>query len=115
MKGLLLKSSGEITVQEFEQPLIDSLHSAVGGFVEVVTCRHLLCDYRLVVNDEFLIYDLPFNQAASYLYGFSQHGNPILGDAVIMRMGMICGEPDLTGLDVDDILFLHQCLNIFVA
>lgn len=37
------------------------------------------------------------------LYGTDQHGSPIVGNFVIMKEGIRYGEPDIVGLDPEDI------------
>lgn len=64
-----------------EKPTLEQLQEAVGGLIQIVPLQ----DGRyMVVNEEGLILDLPYNKAASRVAGF-----PIVGDAVIVPAHMM--------------------------
>lgn len=42
------------------------------------------------------------NNIASVIYGTPEHGQPIAGNAVILREGFVAGERDFVGLTEDD-------------
>ena len=66
----------------------------------------------MIVNDEGLLRNLPLNVFGSLLYGMDYHGNPIVGDIVLIKEGINSdGECDLVGLDEQDI----QTLVVMVS
>lgn len=56
----------------------------------------------MVVNDEGLLRGLPLNRFASLLYGTPEHGQPIVGNAVILREGFVNGERDFVDMTDED-------------
>lgn len=66
----------------------------------------------MVVNENGRWYGLPRNHTASILYGCGlYHAEPIVGNAVIMKEGFVDGEPDIIGLDDNDIQYLIEALE----
>ena len=57
----------------------------------------------MIVNEEGLLKRLPINVVGSHLYETDKHGYPIVGNIVIMKEGLRNGEPDIIGLEDDDI------------
>ena len=53
----------------------------------------------MIVNEEGRLLDLPLNHIGSFFYGTDQHGEPIVGNIVVMKDGYRNGEPDIVGLD----------------
>lgn len=85
----------------------ETIGKAVGGYIEVVHPKGLPDPYCMIVNEEGLLQNLPWNLFGSFLYGTIYHGNPIVGDIVILKEGFTTpGERDFIGLDEDDIKFL---------
>ena len=87
----------------------DSLHDLqrlVDGWIEIAPTV-LPWPFRMVVNDEGLLRDLPVNPLASALY---PGDTPICGNAVIMAEGIVNGEPDLVGLTDHQ---LDKLLSVF--
>lgn len=85
MKGLVLRTNGEIEVKELTKPLYKSLRAEIGGYIEIVrpaTIR-LPDHFVMVVDEEGLLKGLPSNVIASIIYG-----GPIVGDVVFIREGM---------------------------
>ena len=64
--------------------------------VKPARLRHPYC---MIVNEEGRLLDLPLNYVGSYFYGTDQHGEPIVGNIVIMKDGYRGGEPDIVGLN----------------
>lgn len=99
MIGLL--NTGGITFKrrEYGEPLYKTVGNDVGGYIEIVRPKHLPRPYVMIVNEEGLLLRLPWNMAGSLLYG-----EGIAGNIVIMREGFTeDGEPDILGLEEDDI------------
>ena len=98
MKGIVVTTNLEIRIEEFSDPLYKTVGSAVGGYIEHVKPARLRHPYCMIVNEEGRLLDLPLNYVGSYFYGTDQHGEPIVGNIVIMKDGYRGGEPDIVGL-----------------
>lgn len=98
MKGIVVTTDMEIRIEEFSDPLYKTVGSAVGGYIEHVKPARLRHPYCMIVNEEGRLLDLPLNYVGSYFYGTDQHGEPIVGNIVIMKDGYRGGEPDIVGL-----------------
>ena len=99
MKGIVVPTDLEIRIEEFSDPLYKTVGSAVGGYIEHVKPARLRHPYCMIVNEEGRLLDLPLNYVGSYFYGTDQHGEPIVGNIVIMKDGYRGGEPDIVGLN----------------
>lgn len=99
MKGIVVTTDLEIRIEEFSAPLYKTVGSAVGGYIEHVKPARLRHPYCMIVNEEGRLLDLPLNYVGSYFYGTDQHGEPIVGNIVIMKDGYRGGEPDIVGLN----------------
>lgn len=99
MKGIVVTTDLEILIEEFSDPLYKTVGSAVGGYIEHVKPARLRHPYCMIVNEEGRLLDLPLNYVGSYFYGTDQHGEPIVGNIVIMKDGYRGGEPDIVGLN----------------
>lgn len=107
MKGLVINTENKMQVREFDEPAYETIGKAVGGWIEVVHPKGLPDPFCMVVNEEGLLQNLPWNLFGSFLCGTIYHGNPIVGDIVLLKEGYTdAGERDLIGLDEDDIKFL---------
>lgn len=98
-KGIVVTTDLEIRIEEFSDPLYKTVGSAVGGYIEHVKPARLRHPYCMIVNEEGRLLDLPLNYVGSYFYGTDQHGEPIVGNIVIMKDGYRGGEPDIVGLN----------------
>lgn len=103
MKGVVVTTDLEIRIEEFIDPLYKTVGSAVGGYIEHVKPARLRHPYCMIVNEEGRLLDLPLNYVGSYFYGTDQHGEPIVGNIVIMKDGYRNGEPDIVGLDDSEV------------
>ena len=111
MKGIVVTTDLEIRIEEFSDPLYKTVGSAVGGYIEHVKPARLRHPYCMIVNEEGRLLDLPLNYVGSYFYGTDQHGEPIVGNIVIMKDGYRGGEPDIVGLnDVE----AEQIKDVFI-
>lgn len=113
MKGLVFDTENRMQFKDFGEPLLDSLQKEVGGYIEVVHPKYLPEGLCMVVDDEGRLKGSAINNIASVLYGTPEHGQPIVGNAVILREGFVAGERDFVSLTEDDetglILMLHKC------
>ena len=98
MKGIVITTDNHASVMDFSEPLYQTVGGAVGGYIEIVKPCGLKHPLVMIVNEEGKLIDLPVNIYGSALYGTSRHGEPIVGDIVIMQEGFVDGEPDIIGL-----------------
>ena len=54
-------------------------------WMEIVRPHKLPHGYALICDEEGFMNNKPINPFASWLYGFEKHGNPILGDVLIVK------------------------------
>lgn len=112
MKGIVIATNNKIRMQEFSEPAYKSIGDAVGGWIEVVHPVRLERPYCMIVNEEGALLNLPMNMFGSFLYGTDYHGNPILGDIVLLKEGIDSdGEFDILGLDEQDIKYLYDMVS----
>ena len=99
--------------------LVDIEHSEFNDQVhKLLECSiyelvHLPGDFYMVVDENGKIYEKPkeVNLKASLLYpGFPQ--DPIVGDVLIGKLGMVHGEPDMVGLDVEEISRIERLFSL---
>lgn len=103
MKGVVVTTNHEVRVEDFSDPLYKTVGSAVGGYIEHVKPARLRHPYCMIVNEEGRLLDLPLNHIGSFFYGTDQHGEPIVGNIVVMKDGYRNGEPDIVGLDDSEV------------
>lgn len=101
MKGIVVTTSNTMYVKDFVEPLYKSLGKEVGGRIEVVHPRELRVPLNMIVNEEGRLEGLPQNALGSFLYGTPIHGEPIVGNIIILQEGFVNGERDIIGLDDD--------------
>lgn len=84
-----------------EQALLDFCYENIDcRYVEHVNARGLQQPYILMIDEEGRLQDRPVvNFIASYLYGAHEHHEPIVGDALVMKLGMTNEGPDILPLD----------------
>lgn len=111
MKGIVITTENEMSVQDFTYPLHESLGAVVGGWIELVNPRGLQQPYCMIVNEEGLIANLDFNTVGSFLYQTYIHGSPILGNIVLMKHGFTDDGPDIVGLDDEDLSYLSKYIK----
>lgn len=112
MKGIVITTKYEMRVQEFSEPAYKSIGEVVGGWIEIVHPVRLKRPYCMVVNEEGVLLNLPMNVIGSFLYGSYNHGNPILGDIVLLKDGISDdGYRDLSGLTEQDIKYLCDMVS----
>lgn len=97
-KGIVITAKDEISIREFDRPLYQSVGEAVGGYIEIVHPIGLNRPFVMIVNEEGLLLNLELNALGSLMYGTLAHGNPIVGDLVVMKEGWTEDGPDLVGL-----------------
>ena len=101
MKGIVVTTINTMYVKDFGEPLYKSLGEEVGGYIEVVHPRRLDAPFVMIVNEEGRLEGLSQNALGSFLYGTPIHGEPIVGNIIILQEGFVNGERDIIGLDDD--------------
>lgn len=117
MKGLVFDTENQMQFKDFGEPLLDNLQKEVGGCIEVVHPKYLPEGLCMVIDDEGLLKGYAINSIASVLYGTPEHGQPIVGTAVILREGFVAGELDFMSLDDGDevgLMLLFSALGISI-
>lgn len=103
MKGVVVTTDLDIRVEDFADPLYKTVGVAVDGYIEHVRPMRLKEPFCMVVNDEGQLRGLSRNLVGSFLYGTDLHGEPVVGNIVIMKYGYRNGEPDIVGLTDEEI------------
>ncbi len=115
MKGIVVTTDLEIRIEEFSDPLYKTVGSAVGGYIEHVKPARLRHPYCMIVNEEGRLLDLPLNHIGSFFYGTDQHGEPIVGNIVVMKDGYRNGEPDIVGLDDSEVEQVKHTISTLIS
>lgn len=102
MYALVVNTENEIRRIEYAPPCYDVLREAVGGWYEHVHPIGLNRPYSMMVNEEGLLLNLAKNMFGSFLYGTMIHGQPIVGNIVIVKDGHYDGEPDVVGMEAEE-------------
>lgn len=72
-------------------------------YIENVYPRGLNHPYMMIIDEEGLLKEKPVcNFYASWLYENHKHGNPIVGNALIMKMIGTDDGPDVGGLEKEE-------------
>lgn len=108
--GIVIETSGRMYVSEYGEPLYKTVGRTVGGYIEIVRPRRLPGEYCMLINEDGKLIGLPINVVGSSLYGYESHGDPIMGDIVLMKEGIRNGDPDIIGLTETDIRCLRDWL-----
>lgn len=101
-KGVVITTDDKVYTAELSTPLFEGAKEILGGYMEHVLPRGLESPYCFLCNEEGLLMGLPINAYGSFLYRTHVHGNPIVGNIIIMKDGYEDGEPDIIGLSDDE-------------
>jgi len=116
MKFIKITSEGSISTIELRNPIYKSLQEEVGGYIEIVRPRGFDRPYCMIIDEEGLFKDgFKINQIGSYLYGYHEHGQPIVGDVVIAKEIETFQGRDISTLqdeEIEEILNFIKNLNI---
>lgn len=78
-------------------------------WIENVYPRGLEEPYMMIVDEEGLFKERPVvNFFASWLYETHKHGQPIVGDALIMKQIITDDGPDIGGMEKDEAEAIHK-------
>lgn len=77
----------ELVERHGNESVLEFCYRVIGcDIIDIVQPQALKSDYCMVVDDEGLLADAPcFNLFASLIYGMPIHGQPIVGDVVLMK------------------------------
>ena len=75
-------------------------------WMEIVHPRGLPDGYCMIADEEGLLNEKPFNIIGSYLYGYAEHGAPIVGDLLIVKEVYGDEGPELAGMTVEEAMAL---------
>jgi hypothetical protein len=102
MKGIVVRDNGTIEQVDVAHEW-EAIVDLIGGFMEIIRNGPGVLatpGIVMVVDEEGLLKRRPYNVVASYLYGEALHGQPIVGDVLIIGEGMgpegadFCDLPD---------------------
>ena len=106
---IYVKTDGSVSrVEVPHRSFNDTVHKLIDcSIYELV---HVPGDFYLVVDEYGKIYEQPkpVNIKASMLYPGTPHGDPIVGDVLIGRLGTVNGEPDMVGLTEEEFGLLER-------
>jgi hypothetical protein len=80
LKGILIKTTGEMETIEYEDTL-ETLQGFVGGYIDYVTIGD---GVDMIINDEGKIMGLEPNWVATFLWG---QPDMIVGDVLVVGIG----------------------------
>jgi len=119
MKAIKITTNNKISVIYIHEPTLKGMQEQVGGYIETVRPVGL---YELNITDKYKLImianedghrkGLNLNRVATQLYNLGYVDmDPIVGDVLFMSEGFINGEPDIVGLEDDQIIALYQELK----
>lgn len=113
MKAILsLTSGGNFLVDVPEDRDWKWYANTIGSdYIEIVHPEKLPRGYAMIVDEEGLLNEKPVNIFGSWLYGTAKHGQPIVGDLLIMKESYGADGIDHVGMTDDDIMSLIDRLN----
>ena len=115
MKAVVVTTDYEVRVEEFNGSLYKTVGAVVGGCIERVHPMRLARPLCMIVNKDGRILGLPVNYIGSFFYGTDQHGEPIVGNIVIMKDGYRNGEPDIVGLDDSEVEQVKNTISTLIS
>ena len=122
MKAIKITTDNVISVVTVPEPTWKGLGELVGGYFETVWpwgLYNLDTPYKeqliMIVNEEGRLIGLKTNRVGSFLYNDLPDSvvyyEPIVGDILIMMEGFVDGEPDIVGLDEEQIEVVMAALK----
>lgn len=114
METIKITTDNKIAIINLDFKSYKAIQKEIGGHFETVKTKRLLDYFKapviMLVDEEGIIKGLPFNAVASGFYGTDEHGQPIVGDAILC---LALGE-DITGLgDRDSEQWMNKMLKDF--
>lgn len=121
MKTIKITTDNVISVVTVPEPTWKGLGDLVGEYMEVVRPygfmnldapeKEKLC---MIVNEEGRIIGLELNDVGTFLYNDTPTPlpcEPVVGDILVMMEGFVDGEPDVIGLDDEQIEIIKAALK----
>ena len=105
MKAVLSRASAEkMEIIDISEPIdLCQLGQMINAnYVEIVRGTRLPDEYVMVVDEEGKLKENVINKPCSWLYWADKHGDPIVGDAIILKEGFGLHGPELAGLTEED-------------
>ena len=111
---LKLDTNGDVTKVGFPEEHDFRWYSKQIGceWIEIVRPRGY--QYVLVIDEEGKLKENKVNPIASVMYGILEHGEPIVGTALLMKEDFIDGELDLVGLSEEESDLVMSRIKEFV-
>jgi hypothetical protein len=106
MKAIKITNEMLIFEVELEEPLYKSIQKELNGIYTCVNLDAPFENYVMLCDDEGLLKNLDPNLLGSYLYGYFHHGNPIVGDILLMKDG----EEDLEDMTDKEAILLQKSI-----
>ena len=116
MKAITITTNNLILLTEVKangHKLYELIRNVIGGHMEHVYAPMLPAEYVMTVNEDGKLNGLPVNQIASFLYKSFLHGDYIVGDVIILKLGKYKGESDVVGLSDAEANDLMNKLSLF--
>ena len=113
MKGLAINTENKMQFKDYSTPVLNSISKEVDGYIEIVRPKYLPEGFCMVVNDEGLLRNLPLNQIACFLYGTPEHGQPIVGNVVILREAFVDDGLDFVDMTDNDQTTLTALMSLY--
>lgn len=116
MNGIVITTKNEVRPVMLTEPTYISMQNFVGGVFEHVRPVNLKAPYCMICNEDGISQGLPINLIGCFLYGSHVHGNPIVGDILILKDGINeFDEADIVGLSNSEITTLCNELRMMVG
>lgn len=74
------------------------VRAAIGGYMENVYPKGLPDGFVMIVDEEGKLKGKSVNETGSVLYRSREHGDFIVGDVIILKLGTYQGEHDIVGI-----------------
>ena len=98
-----------------EDDLYKQVREIIGGWVEEVIPRDLPRPYVMLVDSDGRLKGSSFNPMASLIYGFAEHGTPIVGDVVIAKRVLSIEGYETKSLSFEDTEIVQRYLESVVV
>lgn len=105
MKAVLLKAKAKkMEIVDIAEPVdLCQLGQMIGAdYVQIVRAKRLPDSYVMIVDEDGKLKENSVNVPCSVLYGADVHGDPIVGNALIMQEVYGLKGPELAGLTEKD-------------
>lgn len=99
MLGLVITTHFTMYKQEFTNPLFESVAPVLDGYMEIVHPVYLPEPFRMLVNEEGMLKNLPVN-----LVGSAWYTDAIVGNIIVFKLGFTDDGPDILGLTEEECL-----------